>query len=60
MREAYITNHNIISSLGFSSEENFNQLVAEESGIQKYKRENGDPYYSSQVEIGRASCRERV
>jgi len=50
MREAYITNHNIISSLGFSSEENFNHLVAEESGIQKYQRDNGDSYYSSQVD----------
>jgi len=50
MREAYITNHNIISSLGFSSEENFNQLVAEESGINIYQRENGDSYYSSQVD----------
>lgn len=50
MREAYITNHNIISSLGFSSEENFNHLVAEESGIRQYQRENGDLYYSSQVD----------
>lgn len=50
MREAFITHHNIISSLGFSSESNFNRLKSEESGIRKFKRENGDTYYSSQVD----------
>jgi len=50
MREAFITHHNIISSLGFSSESNFNNLKSQESGIQKFKRENGDTYYSSQVD----------
>ncbi len=50
MREAFITHHTIISSLGFSSEENFNQLVSEKSGIKKHVRENGESYYSSQVD----------
>lgn len=50
MRKAYITHHNIISSLGFTSEENFNHLVSSTSGIKKYTRENGDTYYSSQVD----------
>jgi len=50
MREAYITNHNIISSLGFTSEANFDQLVKEKSGIKKYQGENIDSYYSSKVD----------
>ncbi|PHS67656.1 MAG: beta-ketoacyl synthase [Flavobacterium sp.] len=50
MRKAFINNHNIISSLGFTSEENFNNLTSEVSGIQKYKRDNGEFYFSSQVD----------
>jgi len=50
MKQAFITHHNIISSLGFTSEENFKNLVSEKSGIQKYNRENGEAYYSSQVD----------
>jgi 3-oxoacyl-[acyl-carrier-protein] synthase-1 len=50
MREAYITHHNIISSLGFTSEANFDQLVQEKSGIKKYKRENNEAYFSSKVD----------
>ncbi len=50
MREAFITHHNVISSLGFSSESNFDCLKSQKSGIQKYHRENGDSYYSSQVD----------
>ncbi len=50
MREAFITHHNIISSLGFSSESNFNRLKFQESGIKKFQRENGETYYSSQVD----------
>ena len=50
MREAFITHHNVISSLGFSSEENFEHLKKEQSGIQKFQRDNGDDYYSSQVD----------
>jgi len=50
MRKAFISNHNIISSLGFTSEENFKNLASEVSGIQKYKRDNGEPYFSSQVD----------
>jgi len=50
MREAFITHHNVISSLGFSSEANFDRLKSQESGIQKFDRDNGDAYYSSQVD----------
>ena len=50
MREAFITHHNVISSLGFSSESNFDCLKSQKSGIQKYHRENGDSYFSSQVD----------
>ena len=50
MKKAFISSHNIISSLGFTSEENFKNLASEVSGIQKYKRDNGEFYYSSQVE----------
>ncbi len=49
MREVYITNHHIISSLGFDSESNFKNLMSQKSGIQKMKRENGDVLYSSIV-----------
>ena len=50
MREAYITHHNIISSLGFTSEANFDQLIQAKSGIKKYQRENNEVYFSSKVE----------
>ncbi len=50
MREAFITHHNVISSLGFSSKENFDHLKNEESGIQKFQRDNGGVYHSSQVD----------
>ena len=50
MREAYITHHNIISSLGFTSEANFDQLIQEKSGIKKYQRENNETYFSSKVD----------
>lgn len=50
MKEAYITYHNIISSLGFTSEANFDQLVHEKSGIKKYQGENIASYYSSKVD----------
>ncbi len=50
MREVYITNHHVISSLGFDSASNFKNLLEGKSGIVKYKRENGDSYYSSQVD----------
>lgn len=49
MRDTYITNHHIISSLGFDSESNFKNLMAQKSGIQKIKRENGEALYSSIV-----------
>tara|TARA_R110000787_G_scaffold183014_3_gene295037 strand:- start:24171 stop:25310 length:1140 start_codon:yes stop_codon:yes gene_type:complete len=50
LKEAYITYHNIISSLGFTSEANFDQLVHEKSGIKKYQGENIASYYSSKVD----------
>ena len=50
MRKVYITNHNIISSLGFDSASNFKNLLVGNTGIKKYKRENGDFYYSSIVD----------
>jgi 3-oxoacyl-[acyl-carrier-protein] synthase-1 len=50
MREAYITHHNIISSLGFTSEANFNLLIQAKSGIKKYQRENNEVYFSSKVD----------
>jgi len=50
MREAYITNHHVITSLGFGSASNFKSLVKSISGIKRYKRENGDFYYSSLVD----------
>ncbi|MCF6306418.1 MAG: beta-ketoacyl synthase [Flavobacteriaceae bacterium] len=50
MRKTFITNHNIISSLGFTSEENFRKLASEISGIQEYKRNQGESYYSSKVD----------
>jgi 3-oxoacyl-[acyl-carrier-protein] synthase-1 len=51
MKEAFINHHNIISSLGFTSEANFEQLIRENSGIKKYQRDNNDVYYSSKVDL---------
>ena len=53
MREVYITNHHIISSLGFDSTANFKKVVAQNSGIKKHKRKNGDSYYSSLIDKNR-------
>jgi len=50
MREVFITNHNIISSLGFDSESNFKNLMKQKSGIAQHKRKNGEFYYSSIVD----------
>ena len=50
MREVYITNHHVISSLGFDSASNFKNLLEGKSGIIKYIRKNGDSYYNSQVD----------
>lgn len=50
MKEVYITNHHIISSLGFGSVANFQNLVEHISGIKKHKRENGQSYYSSLID----------
>lgn len=50
MRETYITYHHIISSLGFDSVTNFENLKAQKSGIEKRQRENGESFYSSIVD----------
>ncbi len=50
MRDVYITNHHIISPLGFDSASNFKNLLEGKSGIKKHIRKNGDSYYSSQVD----------
>jgi 3-oxoacyl-[acyl-carrier-protein] synthase-1 len=50
MKKAFINHHNIISSLGFTSEENFGQLAQENSGIKKYYRENKEEYFSSKID----------
>lgn len=50
MRQSYIPYHHIISSLGFDSKSNFEQLKNSQSGIKKHQRENGDDYYSSIVD----------
>ena len=50
MRQSFITDHTIISSLGFDSKSNFEQLKKSHSGIKKHQRENGDNYYSSIVD----------
>jgi len=50
MRNAYITDHHIISSLGFDSESNFKKLLKKVSGIKKHNRENGEHFYSSLID----------
>jgi len=50
MRKVYITYHHIISSLGFDSNSNFKNLLDKKTGIKKFKRKNGDDYYSSRVD----------
>lgn len=50
MKKIYITNHHIISSLGFDSKSNFNNLVAEKSGIKKHQKANNKTYFSSLVD----------
>jgi 3-oxoacyl-[acyl-carrier-protein] synthase-1 len=50
MRNTYITDYHIISSLGFGSESNFKKLTKKVSGIKKHKRKNGDHFYSSFID----------
>lgn len=57
MREVYITRHHIISSLGFDSQSNFKNLSLQQTGIKRYKRENGDFYYGSKVNIEKVDSR---
>ncbi len=49
----YIIDHHIISSLGFGSSENFEQLVLENSGIKEHQRKNGDKFYSSLIDLNK-------
>ncbi|MCD6544102.1 MAG: beta-ketoacyl synthase [Flavobacteriaceae bacterium] len=50
MREVYITDHHIISPLGFDSASNFRNLLASNSGIKEYQRENGQNYFTSLID----------
>jgi len=50
MDNVYITNHHIISSLGFNSKGNFDNLKANKSGIKRHKRSNGKSFYSSLID----------
>jgi len=50
MREVYLTDHHIISSLGFGTDANFKNLIAQNSGIKKQIRKNGQTYYSSLID----------
>ena len=50
MRNSYIIDHNIISSLGFDSKTNFKKLTEQISGICEHKRSNGDSFFSSLVD----------
>ena len=50
MRQVYITQHNIISSLGFDSETNFNSLLSNRSGIAEFKNDDGKIFFTSIVD----------
>ncbi len=50
MDTIYITNHHILSSLGFTSKANFTQILRGKSGIQKHTRKNGSDFYSSKID----------
>ena len=50
MRDVYITHHHIMSPLGFNSASNFEKLKSQKSGIQKFKRDNGDSFYTAIVD----------
>lgn len=50
MKNVYITNNHIISSLGFDSKSNFENLKVEKSGIQKCEIENNDSIYASLID----------
>ncbi len=53
MRETFITNHHIISSLGFDSASNFNNLMHQKSGIKKHSRQNGESFYGTLIDKNR-------
>ena len=50
MRQVYITEHNIISSLGFDSKTNFKNLLSNKSGVREIKDHNGRLFCSSIVD----------
>lgn len=50
MKNIYITNHQVISPLGFSNNENFNNLLNNKTGIKKHEREGNDPFYSAIID----------
>lgn len=50
MKEVFITDHHIISSLGFDSETNFENLKNGISGIKKHLDQNGKSYYGSLID----------
>ncbi len=50
MKKTYITNHHIISALGFDSKSNFDNLLDNNSGIKKHQRADGKEFYSSIID----------
>lgn len=50
MKNVYITNNHMLSSLGFDSQSNFENLKAEQSGIKKHQIENGSEIHTSLVD----------
>jgi len=50
MRKVYLTHNNIISSLGFDSKTNFENLLSNKSGIREVHDDNGKFFYSSIVD----------
>ncbi|MBL4745648.1 MAG: beta-ketoacyl synthase [Flavobacteriaceae bacterium] len=50
MNKVYITNHHILSPLGDSSIENFNNLLKNNSGIKKHRRIGKDSFYSAIID----------
>lgn len=54
MKKVYITNHHILSPLGDSSQENFNNLLLNNSGIKKHNRIGKDAFYSAIIDKNKA------
>ena len=49
MRDVFVTHHNIISSLGFDTDTNFQNLKSRKTGIEKVTQEDGSYYCASLV-----------